>query len=329
MIKSLYFRILLNKKFKLNKFAFLNFLLCLISKPLIIPLKLTTNIYSPISVYIWITKKCQKRCVFCPYKEGLESVESKESDLSIAEFVEYLDKSIVKRAIHLALYGGEPFLNPDLFKMIDYARARGHIVTVTTNGLLIKQFSSALERSPPDVLSISYYPEEERELIENLKYLPSNMIKKLNFIVSKKRLQFLSRATKIALDYRFDHLTIDNLSPRDRKHDEILLADDPVWKQHLLSLKKMVYGSSLKVKIPNASTFNRSNPGCFFMWNTLYMEKSRWSPCCEWSLQEYRGDRFEWNGPWYKDQRKGLLNGSTAHKNCVGCLYRIDTSMNI
>jgi len=84
----------------------------------------------PITLQVEPTLRCNLKCTMCVrehFEQGEMSLESFKS------IVSQLEGSLLK--IHLQGLG-EPFLNRDIFSMIDYASRRNILVSVITNGTL-------------------------------------------------------------------------------------------------------------------------------------------------------------------------------------------------
>ncbi len=100
---------------------------------------------------VHLTENCQARCVTCDYWK-----EEREDHISADAAVHLLDRlsDIGVRNIHFS--GGEPLLRGDLFeilKRVDLRRFR--VVSVLTNGLLLKKLHKQINDSPITSLTVS------------------------------------------------------------------------------------------------------------------------------------------------------------------------------
>ncbi len=77
-----------------------------------------------------ITSKCNDNCKFC-YRDRY----SKE--LSFDEQIKVIDNISQSGVIKLTFAGGEPLLIPQIKELITYAKQKGLIVSITTNGILM------------------------------------------------------------------------------------------------------------------------------------------------------------------------------------------------
>jgi radical SAM protein with 4Fe4S-binding SPASM domain len=86
----------------------------------------------PVSASIEPTTACNLRCPECPTGSG--NLLRAKGMMSIQSFNKVIDQ-LSSHIIYLTLYfQGEPFLNPDFFKMIISARSRRIYVATSTNG---------------------------------------------------------------------------------------------------------------------------------------------------------------------------------------------------
>lgn len=108
----------------------------------------------PRQFWIEITNECNLRCIMCPVSIGLSR---KKGMMALEAFSKIIDQiSLVKPRILLHV-AGEPLLNRDLFKMIEYAKNRGCWVGIHTNAtLLTEEFSSRILGLSLDYISFSF-----------------------------------------------------------------------------------------------------------------------------------------------------------------------------
>ena len=90
-----------------------------------------------------IIQKCPNECIFC---SSLASI-NKVTIIRFDTFKKTLDYILSKGGVEeLSFSGGEPFLNPDLFKMIEYAKSKGIRVVLFTSGIKYSNLLSLQER---------------------------------------------------------------------------------------------------------------------------------------------------------------------------------------
>lgn len=85
----------------------------------------------PISIAYEPTTSCNLRCPECP--SGLRSFSRPIGNANLDEFKKLIDQ-VKDHVVYLTLYfQGEPYLNPDLFEMIDYANKAKLYTSTSTN----------------------------------------------------------------------------------------------------------------------------------------------------------------------------------------------------
>lgn len=330
LLTSEYWLMLKHRRNIISPIRLFNFSLYAIYRPFINWLHLKKVFYAPVSAFMWTTSRCNKKCSFCMYDDELNK--EKSDDLTLERFSELILTGPFLRNLHLAFYGGEPFLNKDLFKMIRAAKEKGLITTVTTNGNFLEPRAKELAESPPDFITVSYYPENHELLKRGLATLPSNTVRKLNFILSKQTIEHIEAALELAVKNNMDVFGIDPISDRNRNHSEVIFENSLEMKALKKKINGQVKGTGLRVKWPKTKTeIKKNHTSCFFMWDTVYMTKNGdWGPCSEWTLKSYqKRDAFVWNSSWYQEQRANhFVNGKT-NKFCQNCIYKFDSSMNL
>jgi len=90
---------------------------------------------SPSSLYIEVTKNCNEKCTMCPRTYRWPD---RKDNLNFEHFTHIVDQAgKLERAV---LHGlGEPLLNPQLFKMVRYLKARGVYVLFNSNALALNE----------------------------------------------------------------------------------------------------------------------------------------------------------------------------------------------
>lgn len=91
------------------------------------------------SAYWGITQKCNFHCLYCYANAGEIDVNSqKEEGLSLEECFRVVDEVKKIGFFELVLTGGEPLLNKNVFEIAKYAKSKGLMVGLLTNGSLVK-----------------------------------------------------------------------------------------------------------------------------------------------------------------------------------------------
>ena len=89
-----------------------------------------------LSLELELSRVCNIRCLYCYAGSGVPL----EDELSLAELQDIVDQAVELGARKIiVLGGGEPFLYPHLFTIMDYILEKGVEVDVFTNGTLINE----------------------------------------------------------------------------------------------------------------------------------------------------------------------------------------------
>ena len=87
-------------------------------------------------ILIWnLTNTCNLTCAHC-YASAIPKPQEEISTERALELVSGMKRAGVRHAI---LSGGEPLLRKDLFEIAAGLRAEGIVVSLSTNGLLVKE----------------------------------------------------------------------------------------------------------------------------------------------------------------------------------------------
>jgi MoaA/NifB/PqqE/SkfB family radical SAM enzyme len=105
----------------------------------------------PLCVHLQITKRCNLRCIYCyADPENLTSV----PDLEYAEYTRLIDELARLGTRWIRFLGGEPLLRNDIGAMIDYAKNKGMITEMNTNGYFMETQGQAIKNLDSLVVSI-------------------------------------------------------------------------------------------------------------------------------------------------------------------------------
>ncbi len=93
---------------------------------------------SPLDVHISITDRCNLKCSGC----YVDMQPKEHPDMSLSKARSIIDHLASMNVFTIALGGGEPFINTDIYEIASYARSKRIVPNVTTNGLLINKVSA-------------------------------------------------------------------------------------------------------------------------------------------------------------------------------------------
>lgn len=283
-------------------------------------------VFSPPNIIIAVTARCNKRCEFCFFVNELNQDDAEQLELSYERFLDIINHPLVINGIRIAFSGGEPLLNKDLFKMVREARSRGHIVSIITNGKLLRKRSAELLACPPDFLTITYYPEDREQLADALPLFVGKVPMKLDFILSKSRLAEVENVLKLAVAVKARLVDIENMMITGSiSSKEQPLREDDVELQRLKSRLNKEYAKQVPInwRKPLPKLGKEKTPKCRVFWHSLQVDaKGRISPCCQWPLHTYQDNIFANNDAWNSELmislRKQMRNGD-IHDYCKDC----------
>ena len=101
----------------------------------------------PLSVTFIITYRCNFSCRYC------KIFRFKEEEMRTGQIISMIDQLISSGMRRFSINGGEPLLREDIGEIIGYAKRKGLLVTVFTNGYLVSEKIDALREL--DIMLIS------------------------------------------------------------------------------------------------------------------------------------------------------------------------------
>jgi len=163
-----------------------------------------------------VTSACNMSCFYC-HNEG--QGKNKRHDLSFANFKHIINASLQFCLRSISFTGGEPLLNPDIFKMITYCEKIGlKKIDLCTNGILIDEYIDRLKKFTNLQLTIgidtvnkkkiskqSRIGKKFSEIEKNLFLLEKNKIKfSINSVYSGKNFDDIIKIIEYCKENKFE-----------------------------------------------------------------------------------------------------------------------------
>ncbi|MCJ7580789.1 MAG: radical SAM protein [Candidatus Aminicenantes bacterium] len=105
----------------------------------------------PLSGHLELTFRCNLSCVHCCIVN-----DPKQNELSFIEITEILDQLVKEGCLWLILTGGEPLVRHDFLDIYSYARKKGFLITVFSNGTQISpEIADYFQHCPPKMIEIT------------------------------------------------------------------------------------------------------------------------------------------------------------------------------
>ncbi len=113
---------------------------------------------APLSVSIEVTRRCPLDCLHCYNNLAMADQEARSRELNKEEHFRLLDDLANLGCLWLLYTGGEIFARKDFLEIYAYAKQKGFLITLFTNGTLItERVADYLQQSPPFAIEITLY----------------------------------------------------------------------------------------------------------------------------------------------------------------------------
>jgi radical SAM protein with 4Fe4S-binding SPASM domain len=128
----------------------------------------------PMQVSIEVTRRCPLECLHCYNNLPMGDMEAKQRELTKEEHFKMLDELVEMGCFWLLYTGGEIFARKDFLEIYTYAKKKGFLITLFTNGTIInEQIADYLVEWPPFAIEITLYG-RTRETYEALTAVPGS-----------------------------------------------------------------------------------------------------------------------------------------------------------
>jgi len=192
-----------------------------------------------------LTFRCNNRCAHCYVNKGTNDRRERNKELTRDQICRILDVLAEEGCLWLLFTGGEPLIREDFPEIYTYAKRKGFLITLFTNGTLIDHaVADFLREWPPRSIEVTLYgmtegvyeevtkvPGSHGKCIHGIELLVERnlpvKLKSVIFTLNRHELSHMKAfAADLGLEFRFDsllNLRIDGgrspaklrLSPRD------------------------------------------------------------------------------------------------------------------
>jgi radical SAM protein with 4Fe4S-binding SPASM domain len=128
----------------------------------------------PLQVSIEVTRRCPLECLHCYNNLPMGDMDARRRELSKEEHFRVLDELVEMGCFWILYTGGEIFARKDFLEIYTYAKKKGFLITLFTNGTIInEQIADYMAEWPPFAIEITLYG-RTRETYEALTAIPGS-----------------------------------------------------------------------------------------------------------------------------------------------------------
>ena len=129
---------------------------------------------APMQVSIEVTRRCPLECQHCYNNLPMGDQAARSREMTTEEHFKMLDELVEMGCFWLIYTGGEIFARKDFLDIYTYAKKKGFLITLFTNGTLItEKIADYLVEWPPFAIEITLYG-RTRETYEALTQIPGS-----------------------------------------------------------------------------------------------------------------------------------------------------------
>lgn len=250
-------------------------------------------------------------------------LEEKAGHLSFEQFKHILDAYNFR---YVGLHGwGEPLLNPELFDMLKYAKSRGVITNLTTNGILVEKHVTDILDSGVNDLAFGIYSGDFLDRFQSgLEKLLSERsqrnldIPKTYFDITIYRDNYdeIPDLIETTIDLGIDAIILHrlfNVYKVDPDVEYITKEEEETLFRKVRNLSKE---GRYKIYLPR-----RHSLPCIYVKRSIFVAwDGKVTPCCY--LPDYSlGDAFNGNFKTILSARSKFIRNMCTHPVCIKCIW--------
>jgi radical SAM protein with 4Fe4S-binding SPASM domain len=128
----------------------------------------------PLQVSIEVTRRCPLECLHCYNNLPMGDMDARQRELTKEEHFRLLDELADMGCFWILYTGGEIFARRDFLEIYTYAKKKGFLITLFTNGtIMTEEIADYLKDWPPFAIEITLYG-RTRETYEALTAIPGS-----------------------------------------------------------------------------------------------------------------------------------------------------------
>jgi radical SAM protein with 4Fe4S-binding SPASM domain len=132
---------------------------------------------SPVEVSIELTRRCPLECKHCYNNLPMADAAARKGELTFAEYRRLLDELVEEGCLWICFTGGEIFARADFLEIYAYAKNKGFLITLFTNGTMVtERIADFLAEWRPFAIEITLYG-ATKETYEALTQIPGSYAK--------------------------------------------------------------------------------------------------------------------------------------------------------
>ncbi len=128
----------------------------------------------PLQVSIEVTRRCPLECLHCYNNLPMSDADARRREMTKEEHFRMLDELVDLGCFWILYTGGEIFARKDFLEIYTYAKKKGFLITLFTNGtIMTEEIADYLAEWPPFAIEITLYG-RTRETYEALTAIPGS-----------------------------------------------------------------------------------------------------------------------------------------------------------
>lgn len=209
-----------------------------------------------------ITKICNDNCLFC-YRD------QESEELNLEDRIKVIEKVAESGIRKLTFAGGEPLMLTDIQELIQHAKCKDLLVSMTTNGILLKGniLDFCLEKLDWLTLSLDGADEKAqvmmtrseghvKRILDILRYAESYDQKrckiKINTVISSINKHQITDIADLLLSFHIDRWKLFQFVPlrgMAKKNDDAFYISDTCFYETISNINKYMEGRNLLISI--------------------------------------------------------------------------------
>ena len=266
--------------------------------------------FAPVLCGILITRRCNLKCSFCVIPPPAPHASLMDYEADVAHVKRIMEHPVFKNGLYYALTGGEPLLNKHVVDIVRLIRGKGHLVGISTNGMLLDSYLKDLAASGISQINVSLYDSNKDSVANVMPKANAALQCRLSKVLLRSEVENhpekIEEAIRLSMETGLKNIYFMPCMPHGGSADEVIFDDHTRYAE----LKRLLSEKFKKCRIywptPLKRVLTRKDRRCRMLW--LYAQADalgNFGLCCN-----YPTDGSGNRGNLFRDDPEGILNSS-------------------
>jgi len=226
--------------------------------------------FAPVMCGILITRRCNLKCSFCVIPEPAKNTSLKDYEADVSNIKRIIEHPVLRNGLYYALTGGEPLLNEHIVDIVRLIRQKGHLVGISTNAILLKDYFKDLALSGISQINVSLYDTNKEQVANVLPKANAVMQCRLSKVLLRSEIERqpekIENAIKLSMETGLKSIYFMPCMPHGGSADEVIFDDNVHYAEMVRILSEKHKKCQIYWPTPLKRNLTKRDRQCRMLW---------------------------------------------------------------